>query len=159
MLDGVAGDGGALAMRVALTAARALGATALRPITRAHVDGCLYHGPSSLDFVDRLRAGGARVSAPTTLNVGLVDLLHPELNRGDKQTRAAARALMEADVELGCEATFTCGEPRSTPAFAVENFGRSPGTKLTSTRESSARNGVGMTLRAASRPRPTLGAA
>jgi predicted aconitase len=123
MLDGVAGDGVALAMRVVLTAARALGATALRPITRAHVDGCLYHGPSSLDFVDRLRAGGARVSVPTTLNVGLVDLLHPELNRGDKQTRAAARALMEADVELGCEATFTCGEPRSTPAFAVETSG------------------------------------
>jgi predicted aconitase len=108
MLDGVAGDGVALAMRVVLTAARALGATALRPITRAHVDGCLYHGPSSLDFVDRLRAGGARVSVPTTLNVGLVDLLHPELNRGDEQTRAAARALMEAYVELGCEATFTC---------------------------------------------------
>jgi hypothetical protein len=32
MLDGVAGDGVALAMRVVLTAARALGATALRPI-------------------------------------------------------------------------------------------------------------------------------
>jgi hypothetical protein len=48
MLDGVAGDGVALAMRVVLTAARALGATALRPITRAHVDGCLYHGPRAL---------------------------------------------------------------------------------------------------------------
>ena len=108
MLDGAQGEGVALAMRIVLTAARAVGATALRPITRAHVDGCLYHGRSSLDFVDRLRAGGARVRVPTTLNVGLVDLLHPELNRGDEQTRMAARALMEAYVELGCEATFTC---------------------------------------------------
>ena len=108
LLDGAAGEGAALAMRVVLTAARAVGATALRPITRAHVDGCLYHGRSSLDFVDRLRDGGARVRVPTTLNVGLVDLLHPELNRGDEPTRAAARALMEAYVELGCRATFTC---------------------------------------------------
>ena len=108
MLDGAAGEGAALAMRVVLAAARAVGATTLRPITRAHVDGCLYQGRSSLDFVDRLRAGGARVRVPTTLNVGLVDLLHPERNRGDERTRAAARALMEAYVELGCEATFTC---------------------------------------------------
>jgi predicted aconitase len=48
MLDGVAGDGGALAMRVALTAARALGATALRPITRAHVEGACTTGPRAL---------------------------------------------------------------------------------------------------------------
>lgn len=122
MLDGAAGEGVALAMRVVLTAARAVGADALRPITRAHVDACLYHGRSSLDFVDRLRAGGARVSVPTTLNVGMVDLLHPELNRGDAQRRAAARALMEAYVELGCQATFTCApyQLRDRPSFGEQ---------------------------------------
>jgi len=122
VLDGAAGEGAALAMRIVLTAARAVGATTLRPITRAHVDGCLHHGRSSLDFVERLRAGGARVAVPTTLNVGSVDLLHPDLNRGDEASQVEARGLMEAYVALGCQATFTCApyQLRDRPAFGEQ---------------------------------------
>ncbi len=78
-LSGSSGDGAALAMRLVVRAAEALGAERLIPITRAHVDSCLYHGQASLDFVRRLGEGAAQVSVPTTLNVGAVDLLHPEL--------------------------------------------------------------------------------
>jgi predicted aconitase len=122
MLDGAQGEGAALAMRVVLVAARALGARALRPITRAHVDGCLYHGRASLDFAGRLRDGNARVAVPTTLNVGMVDLLHPELNRGDPAERVAARSLMDAYVALGCEPTFTCApyQLRDRPALGEQ---------------------------------------
>ena len=108
MLAGEAGDGAALAMRLVLVAAEALGAERLIPITRAHVDSCLYHGQATLDFVRRLQEGGARVSVPTTLNVGAVDLLHPELWRGDPETAARGRELMEAYRSLGCRPTFTC---------------------------------------------------
>jgi predicted aconitase len=108
LLDGDAGPGAALAMRIVLTAADAIGAPRLRSVTRAHVDGCLYHGRSSLDFVERLSRDGARVTVPTTLNVGLVDLLHPGLNRGDAGRAQAARALMEGYTALGCKPTFTC---------------------------------------------------
>jgi predicted aconitase len=108
LLGGRAGDGAALAMRLVVRAADALGAERLIPITRAHVDSCLYHGQASLDFVRRLVDGRARVSVPTTLNVGAVDLLHPELWRGDEATAARGRALMEAYRELGCRPTFTC---------------------------------------------------
>ena len=45
---------------------------------------------------------------PTTLNVGSLDLIHPELYRGQAETATAAKRLMEAHLELGCEATFTC---------------------------------------------------
>jgi predicted aconitase len=83
LLAGVAGDGAALAMRLVVRAAEALDAARLIPITRAHVDSCLYHGQASLDFVRRLVDGGGQVSVPTTLNVGAVDLLHPEMWRGD----------------------------------------------------------------------------
>jgi predicted aconitase len=122
MLEGAHGEGAALAMRVVLVAAAALGARALRPITRAHVDGCLYHGQSSLDFVRRLREGNARVAVPTTLNVGMVDLRHQELNRGDPDERAAARSLMDAYVGLGCEPTFTCApyQLRDRPALGEQ---------------------------------------
>ncbi|RPH32138.1 MAG: DUF521 domain-containing protein, partial [Chloroflexi bacterium] len=62
----------------------------------------------TLDFVDRLVEGGATVSVPTTLNVGAVDLLHPELWRGDPDLAAHGRQLMDRDRALGCRPTFTC---------------------------------------------------
>ncbi len=108
LLDGDGGAAAALAMRLVLVAAEALGAERLLPITRAHVDSCLYHGQATLDFVRRLQEGGARVSVPTTLNVGAVDLLHPELWRGDAATGERGRELMEAYRSLGCRPTFTC---------------------------------------------------
>jgi hypothetical protein len=108
LLAGEQGDAAALAMRLVLVAAESLRAERLIPITRAHVDSCLYHGQATLDFVDRLREGDARVSVPTTLNVGTLDLLHPELWRGDAETAARGRRLMEAYRALGCRPTYTC---------------------------------------------------
>jgi predicted aconitase len=108
LLAGGAGEGAALAMRLVVRAAETLGADRLLSISRAHVDSCLYHGQASLDFVRRLADGGARVSVPTTLNVGTVDLLHPELWRGDPEDAARGRSLMDAYRALGCRPTFTC---------------------------------------------------
>ena len=95
-------------MRLVVRAAEATGAERLIDITAAHVDSCLYHGEASLDFVARLADGGARVSVPTTLNVGAVDLLHPELNRGDPSVAARGRLLMDRYRALGARPTFTC---------------------------------------------------
>ncbi len=75
---------------------------------RAHIDGCLYHGQASLDFVERFVSLGARVAVPTSLNVGSVDLIHPELFNGNPDLGAAGKRLMEAHVELGCTPSFTC---------------------------------------------------
>ena len=55
-------------MRILVAFARALGARSLLDISGAHIDGCLYHGQASLDFVERLVAAGGRVRVPTTLN-------------------------------------------------------------------------------------------
>lgn len=108
MLDGAEGEAAALAMRILSRAAAVMGATELIDVTRAHIDGCLYHGRASLDFVDRLVGAGGRVRIPTTLNVGSLDLIHPELFRGDAALGTAGRRLMEAHLALGCEPTFTC---------------------------------------------------
>jgi predicted aconitase len=108
MLSGGAGDGAAFAMRLVVRAAEALGANRLIPITGAHVDSCLYHGEATIDFVERLVDGGARVSVPTTLNVGALDLLHPELWRGDPATAERGRVLMGHYRTLGCQPTYTC---------------------------------------------------
>jgi predicted aconitase len=108
MLSGEAGAGTAFAMRLVVRAAEVLGASRLIPISRAHVDACLYHGEATLDFTTRLAEGGTRVAVPTSLNVGLVDLLHPELWRGDPHEAERGRRLMEAYRALGCRPTFTC---------------------------------------------------
>ena len=108
LLDGHGGDAAALAMRVLVRSAALMGAERLLDITSAHIDGCLYHGQASLDFVERLVAGGGKVVVPTTLNVGSLDLIHPELFRGEAAVKSQAERLMQAHLELGCEYTFTC---------------------------------------------------
>lgn len=95
-------------MRLVVRAAEATGADRLIDVTRAHVDSCLYHGEATLDFAQRLVDGGARVGVPTTLNVGALDLLHPELFRGDRRIADRGRLLMERYRALGARPTFTC---------------------------------------------------
>jgi len=95
-------------MRLVIRAAEATGAERLIDVTQAHVDSCLYHGEATLDFVRRLADGRARVSIPTTLNVGAIDLLHPELYRGNPRIAERARLLMDRYRALGARPTFTC---------------------------------------------------
>jgi len=107
-LAGEAGPAAALAMRLVSRMGEITGATGLAAISRAHIDGCLYHGPASVDFARTLAEGGGKVTVPTTLNVGAVDLLHPELFRGKAEVASAARDMMRHYQAMGCRQTWTC---------------------------------------------------
>ena len=122
LLAGVHGGGGAFAMRLLVRFAEAVGARRFLDIEAAHVDGCLYLGRASLDFVECMIGLGGKVRVPTTLNVGSVDLIHPELFRGSKAVREAGARLMRAHIELGCSPTFTCAPYQTTyrPRFGVQ---------------------------------------
>jgi predicted aconitase len=119
MLRGREGEAAAMAMRVIVAMAEVSGATELIPVVRAHIDGCLYHGPVGMDFAERLAASGGRVRIPTTLNVSALDLLHPERILIDDTTRELARRQMDAYVEMGCQPTWTCAPYQlpDRPAF------------------------------------------
>jgi predicted aconitase len=108
LLAGESGAGTAFAMRLVVAAAEALGAPRLIDISGAHVDSCLYHGEASIDFVERLISGGARVSVPTTMNVGALDLVHPDMWRSDPAVAERGRLLMDRYRTLGCRPTYTC---------------------------------------------------
>ena len=108
LLEGGEGPGVALAMRILVRTAEAMGATHLLDIVSAHIDGCLYHGKAGLDFAEALVEGGASVRVPTTLNVTSIDLLHPQLVNLDAATEAAARRLVAAYSALGARPTWTC---------------------------------------------------
>lgn len=108
MLDGAAGEATALAMRVVSDMARIQGAEKLIPVTSAHIDGCLFHGKSGVDFAERLVALQGRVAVPSSLNVGALDLQHAEKIRLANRERDLARRLMNAYVAMGCIPTWTC---------------------------------------------------
>jgi predicted aconitase len=122
LLDGVHGGGAAFAMRLLVRFAEAVDARAFIDIEAAHVDGCLYHGHASLDFTERMIELGGKVRVPTTLNVGSVDLIHPELFRGTKEHAENGARLMRAHVELGCAPTFTCAPYQTAwrPRFGAQ---------------------------------------
>ena len=111
-----------LPMRLVERMAAWVGAPRLIPITRAHVDGCLYHGPASLDFARTLAESGATVQVPTTLNVSIIDLLHPELFRGPPEVAAAGREMMRHYTAMGCRETWTCAPYQldERPAFGEQ---------------------------------------
>ncbi len=97
-----------MAMRIVVAAAELLQAPELIEISSAHIDGCLHHGDGGVEFAEALVDGGASVAVPTTLNVGALDLLHPDTVRADPHKTEMARRQMDAYVALGAAPTFTC---------------------------------------------------
>jgi predicted aconitase len=122
MLEGEHGRGTQRAMGVIAALAEALGAPRLVEVTGAHIDGCLYHGQVSLDYVRWLAEDDARVRVPTSLNVTAHDLVRPDTFRGDPAIREASRELADAYVALGCVPTFTCAPYHAgvRPAFGEQ---------------------------------------
>lgn len=122
MLAGELGPATRLAASILHRMAPMYGATALLPVTRAHIDGVIYTGNAGLDFAEHLADLGARVSVPTTLNVGSVDR---ERWRELGQTpayAASARRLGEAYLRMGAQPTFTCApyQHGHVPAFGEQ---------------------------------------
>ncbi len=108
MLNGEQGAATQMAMRILTTMAGVYGASELLDITAAHIDGCLYHGYSGLEFAEKLVAGGAQVVVPTSLNVGAMDLIHPEHFQGTAQVAEYATRTMKAYEAMGCQPIYTC---------------------------------------------------
>ena len=107
-INGEAGPAQAFAFEILHAFASSVGAEGFIDITGSHIDGCLYHGQVSLDFVERLVSLGGRVAVPTTLNVGSVDLIHPEIMRMTRDQQQPLARLMLAHEELGCMPSYTC---------------------------------------------------
>src|SRR4030042_6278389 len=74
MLDGRFGPGCQMAMRIVVRLAEACGVRELMDVTQAHIDGCGLLSESSLFFAETLAGKGAKVSIPTTLSMGPLDL-------------------------------------------------------------------------------------
>ena len=98
----------AMAMRILVETAKLMGAKSLVPITSAHIDGCVYFGDAGVLFAEKLRDQGGKVAVPSSLNVGALDLLHPDLVVADAYAKTMSKRLMDAYVDLGCTQSWTC---------------------------------------------------
>jgi predicted aconitase len=108
LLAGGFGPAAAHAMALLCRYGDVLNADRFVSIASAHIDGCLYHGPSSIDFVRRYTDMGGTVRVPTTLNVAAVDVVHPGWHQGPPEILAAQQELTDLHEQLGCLATLTC---------------------------------------------------
>lgn len=108
LLDGSHGDGARLAMDLLMRYGEALGADSFISVSSAHIDSCLFHGWSNVDFARLFVDLDAQVTVPTTLNVAGVDVTHPEWHQGDPEIIDAQLELTELYIRLGCKPTLTC---------------------------------------------------
>lgn len=97
-----------VAMRIVTRMAGLLGADRLIDVQQVHVDGCIYTGPASLDFAEKLAAWGGSVVVPTSLNAISVDQQRWREQGTDPALSQAASALGDAYVRMGAKPTFTC---------------------------------------------------
>ena len=122
MLEGRHGEATRMAMRLVLRMAALQGAERLIDVSQAHIDGCIYTGPATLRFAERLVDAGARVAVPTTLNAISVDRVRWRGQGVDPGFGQPAAALADAYVAMGARPTFTCAPYllASAPAFGEQ---------------------------------------
>lgn len=108
MLRGEHGKAVQVAARVVSRVAEIQAATELIDITQAHIDGCIYTGPATLLFAQRLCDWGAKVRIPATLNSISIDRQRWRDQGIDAALGDPSGLLADAYVALGCKPTYTC---------------------------------------------------
>ncbi|KAI4723893.1 hypothetical protein E4T49_08389 [Aureobasidium sp. EXF-10728] len=108
MLRGEHGKAVQVAARVVSRVTNIQGATELIDITQAHIDGCIYTGPATLLFAQRLCDWGAKVRIPATLNSISIDRQRWRDQGIDAALGDPSGLLADAYITLGAKPTYTC---------------------------------------------------
>jgi len=108
MLDGVNGKAAQVAMEIVTRMASLQGASRLLDVSQGHIDACVYNGPSSLSFAERLVEWGASVRVPTTSNSLSIDKQRWQTQGVDVDFADQAGRLGDAYTAMGAKPTFTC---------------------------------------------------
>ena len=122
LLDGHAGQGAQMAMRILIKMVEVQEAGELMDVSQAHIDGCGLLSESSLEFAETLAAKGARVSIPTTLNMVPLDLQNWREFGINEDFAAKAERQATAYTDMGCIPTWTCAPYQGylTPRFGQQ---------------------------------------
>lgn len=108
LLDGAGGPAARLAMEILCAMAAAQGARRLIDVSRAHIDGCIYHSPANLLFAETMADMGAQARIPTTMNAISVDHANWRRQGVPPAFGEPAGRLADAYVRMGAQPSFTC---------------------------------------------------
>ena len=108
ILAGKHGIAAGMAMEILLKIADIQGAESLIDVTQAHIDACIYHGPSSLRFAAELQEHGAKFKIPTTLNAISVDQRNWRHQGIDNAVGQPASDLGDIYMQMGADLSYTC---------------------------------------------------
>jgi len=108
LLNGDYGKAAQLAMQIVVRMAELQNAKELIDVEQAHIDACVYNGPSSLLFVQKLESLGGRVRIPTTLNSLSVDRQRWKLQGVHDDFGVPASQIGDAYIAMGAQPSFTC---------------------------------------------------
>ena len=122
MFEGHQGKATQMAMRILVRMAEVDGAAEMMDVSQAHIDGCGLLSETGLEFAETLAAKGAKVSIPTTLNMGPLDLQNWRKFGVDEDFAAKAIRQAKAYTDMGCIPTWTCAPYQSylTPRFGQQ---------------------------------------
>jgi len=108
ILAGDHGDAATIAMKILLQIASIQGAESLIDVSQAHIDACVYNGPSSLRFAQEVKRRGAKFKVPTTLNAISVDARNWQHHGIDETLGQPASELGNVYMEMGAHLSYTC---------------------------------------------------
>ncbi|MHC4692433.1 MAG: aconitase X [Planctomycetota bacterium] len=122
LLNGQHGEAARMAMRILVRMAEVQGAPEMMDISQAHIDGCGLLSDTGLEFAETLAEKGGKVSVPTTLNMGPLDLQNWRQFGVDEDFAAKAIRQAKAYTDMGCIPTWTCAPYQSylTPRFGQQ---------------------------------------
>ncbi len=122
LLNGQHGEAARMAMRILVRMAEVQGAAEMMDVSQAHIDGCGLLSDTGLEFAETLAEKGGKVSVPTTLNMGPLDLQNWRQFGVDEGFAAKAIRQAKAYTDMGCIPTWTCAPYQSylTPRFGQQ---------------------------------------
>ncbi|MHC4728750.1 MAG: aconitase X catalytic domain-containing protein, partial [Planctomycetota bacterium] len=122
MLKAQKGSAVRMAMRIMVRMADVVEAPQMMDVSQAHIDGCGLLSETGLEFAETLAAKGAKVSIPTTLNMGPLDLQNFRQFGVDEDFAVKAIRQAKAYTDMGCIPTWTCAPYQSylTPRFGQQ---------------------------------------
>ncbi len=122
LLNGQHGKAAQMAMRILVRMAEVQDAAEMMDVSQAHIDGCGLLSDTGLEFAETLAANGGKVSIPTTLNMGPLDLQNWRRFGVDESFAAKAIRQAKAYTNMGCIPTWTCAPYQSylTPRFGQQ---------------------------------------